>query len=192
MANKIRFVLLIALISVVLLPMSPVTAQGGSYQVGANLYISTANNTGVGSNVTINAVKTIRSDRRSAIFTLTLGCYGSYPTPRRHQIGPVTLEVPIDADNLSVSRDLGWAGLDADVTAVDVEQVSQTSTTVPVGIHISWLATADVVEGDGQFQREASFAGAITSTYCNFPSINTFYRSRGRGYIFSLQAPKKR
>jgi len=51
-------------------------------------------------------------------------------------IGPVTVNVPGDPDELSVSRDLGWAGLDASVALVD-ETVGHT---VPVDIHLSLFA----------------------------------------------------
>jgi hypothetical protein len=73
------------------------------------------------------------------------------------EIGPVVVDVPIDPDYLSVSRDLGWAGLDASVTLFDAAK----NRTVPVDVHLSLFAVSGTTMQDGRFVRTALAASDL-------------------------------
>jgi hypothetical protein len=75
-------------------------------------------------------------------------------------IGPVDVDVPVDPDYLSVSRDLGWAGLDASVSLHD----AATDRDVPVDIHLSLFAVTGTTEDAGVFARGARAASDLPGT----------------------------
>jgi hypothetical protein len=72
-------------------------------------------------------------------------------------IGPVDVDVPVDPDYLSVSSDLGWAGLDATVSLHD----AATNADVPVDIHLSLFAVAGTTQAGGASSREARAASDL-------------------------------
>jgi hypothetical protein len=75
-------------------------------------------------------------------------------------IGPVDVDVPVDPDYLSVSRDLGWAGLDASVSLHD----AATNSNVPVDIHLSLFAVSGTTEQAGVFARAGLAASDLPGT----------------------------
>jgi hypothetical protein len=73
------------------------------------------------------------------------------------EIGPVVVNVPVDPDYLSVSRDLGWAGLDATVTLFDAAK----NRDVTVDVHLSLFAVSGVTRQDGRYVRTARAAADL-------------------------------
>ncbi|MBX3080549.1 MAG: hypothetical protein KF716_02875 [Anaerolineae bacterium] len=98
-------------------------------------------------------------------------------------IGPVTVPVPIDVDYLSVSRDLGWAGLDGSVVVFDAAN----NENVTVDVHLQWVANAGVVQQGSLYKRAATITGTLTLRGFNWLSPCGL-----SGYIYSTREPKPR
>lgn len=184
-----RIVLLVALLFTVLMFAPPAAAQEVTWTDGAYLNIgpSACGLQGGGFNLaTLNASK--RVDRVNRTRVSTLDVYLSNGITPAHliytQIGPVTVGVPGDPDTLSVSRDLGWAGLDTSVPAFD----AATQTTVMVDIHLSWLANGSVVQEGDLYKRPATVTGTVVANQHNF----TMPACGKTAYIFSTREPKPR
>jgi len=111
-----------------------------------------------------------------------------------HYIGagttPVVIDqwvaLPGDADELEVSRDLGWGALNGTVQALD----QTTNTTVAVEIHVDQFANAGANSAGSWYTRNATLQGSVT--------INGFVIDLGRplnpfnseqGYNFSDKKP---
>ena len=109
----------------------------------------------------INATKTFDADGRvvSSTFEVFVQTGNRATGTIAAQIGPVVVDVPIDPDYLSVSEDLGWAGLDA---TIDLPE-SVSGTDEPAEIHLSLFAISGVTEAAGRSTRTATTAAGYFS-----------------------------
>ena len=103
-----------------------------------------------------------------------------------------TFSVPLDADYLEVTDDLGWGGLDAEVV-VPVQVLTCTDTvggncttsmsTTPVTIHLYGFADQEVVHSSRlMFERRAVFTGTVTIGSRTFPYNGVWGRNYADQY----------
>jgi hypothetical protein len=157
--------ILTCLVVTVLIPAGrAVAGTSGGWTEGFTLSIDPAINCGLQGGgfrfADVTATKTFDGDGSvtASTFDVFLQTGGHVPTTTiTSQIGPVLVDVPIDPDFLSVSTDLGWAGLDASVVLHD----SISDADVPVEIHLSLFAVTGVTQQGGQFQRDARAASDV-------------------------------
>jgi hypothetical protein len=145
-------------LSVLSLPVAAGAAGSGGWQQGFVLKTDRATACGLqggGFRITeITATKSfdargrLQSSRFEILATSGVTPAGTVST----DIGPVTVDVPVDPDYLSVSRDLGWAGLDAHVSLPD----AAVGHPVPVDVHLSLFASGAATRVGERFQRPAS------------------------------------
>lgn len=185
----VRRLILIAALLISALAVSAVnvaSAQESAWQEGATLVTGTCGIQGGGYRiVNINALKSV--DRSVPSRTSNFQIYvTSGVTPANTVntlIGPVTVAVPIDPDYLSVSRDLGWAGLDATVSLYD----SAVQANVTVAVHLQWTANSGVTQEGNLYKRNATITGTVTLKDRDY--LLACVKS---GYIFSTREPKPR
>jgi hypothetical protein len=154
-------------LTVLALPVSAGAASSGGWQEGFVLKPDRATACGLqGGGFRITEITATKSfDSRGRVqssrfeFRATSGITPAGTVSA--DIGPVTVDVPGDPDYLSVSRDLGWAGLDASVSLMD----KAVGHAVPVEIHLSLFAIGGVTRTGDRFQRPAS-----TPTFPTGPS----------------------
>jgi hypothetical protein len=184
-----RIILVVALLFTVLTMAPPAYAQEATWTEGAYLNIGpgACGIQGGGFNLaTLTASKFVDRVNRTRVSDVNLYLTNGI-TPANlvyTLIGPVTVGVPGDPDNLSVSRDLGWAGLDTSVSVFDFA----TNTTVMVDIHLSWLANGSVVQEGNLYKRPATVTGTVVANQHNF----TMPACGKTAYIFSTREPKPR
>jgi hypothetical protein len=148
------------------LPSVPAVAQSTSYQEGAILSASQGF-TIANQQAYLKATKTITESggriTHVSVLELSIVCPYSQGGPRM-LVRTSTIPVPGDPDNLEVSRDLGWAGLDTTVSVFD--EISGTNVTIE--IHAYWWATEGVAESGGLFTRRVRLEGSIVTPKCTF------------------------
>lgn len=182
-----RFVLVAVLLVTTLCLTPSVMAQEPIYREGAflNIEFGACGIQGGGYNIVmLNANKIVDRANRTKVSSLDLYLTkGIKPANLVYVlIGPDTVTVPGDADNLSVSRDLGWAGLDTSVQVYD----AATQTTVTADLHVAWFAKSGVINDGGFYKRLATVSGTITVGSYNF-LLPACVKD---GYIFSTREPK--
>jgi hypothetical protein len=187
MNNRLSFLFLILSLAMWLtLPGVPIAAQSRSYQEGAFLIAASGHTIGR-VEASIKATKTITygAGRTSHVSALEIAIHCNHGDAVL-SVGPVTVQVPGDPDNLEVSRDLGWAGLDTAVSVFD--QVSQSNVTIE--IHAYWWANTGVTESSGLFSRQARLEGTIVTPRCTFDLSRPNGPANGRsGHTFSTRNP---
>jgi hypothetical protein len=150
-----------ALMGLVIVPGVPAAASPAAprgWSEGFHLAIDPSINCGIQGGgfkiAAIDATKTFDGwgHLQSSRFELFLEAGGHVPTFTISAfVGPQVFDVPIDPDYLSVSSDLGWAGLDASVVGHDAVSAAD----VPRDIHLSVFAVTGSQHVDGVFERTA-------------------------------------
>ncbi|MBX3084470.1 MAG: hypothetical protein KF716_22725 [Anaerolineae bacterium] len=188
MFKRLLILILIACLSL-LLTSTPTIAQGDpSRQMGA--YLSTSYWDGCTLHcrpyvfLLLNGTKTInitpQGRTKTSVFDIDsyLGLNGG------PYIRATGVQVGEDADQLAVSQDLGWAGLDFVGSLVGTDRLSY-----QVVLHVSWWATGSTIFENGLYKRAARVEG-----YFQYGDIVRQIPFTGvkaaDAYIFSTQAPR--
>lgn len=169
MKHLFRSLLLWSAVLLLILPGSLLAQGGESYTEGIDVVRLEGHNLAA-TRVEIHATKHVDGQSAQSEVHLVAN-FGGDPLWKIRYSVDSTFSVPLDPDWLEVSGDLGWAGLDAEVsvpvqvtTYVDLVGGSFTTSTImtPVRIHISGLANQGVTQNGGEFRRNAIFTGTVT------------------------------
>jgi hypothetical protein len=190
MNKRLPFLCLIVCLAMWLtLPAAPTAAQATSYQEGASLR-SHQGHTIAFAQVSLDATKTITHSggRTSHVSMLQISMSCNHGDTVL-SIAPITIPIPGDPDNLEVSRDLGWAGLDTEVSVYDEISASN----VTIAIHAYWWANTGVSGSGSLFTRRTRLEGSIVTPKCTFDLSrpNTVINSTF-GHTFSTREPHPR
>jgi hypothetical protein len=174
-------------------PIQASAIQESTRQEGAVFHVSLV---GV-AQLDINPVKTISRTQqgtvKSASFDLNARLFPGPINLPRLVVDRITVPVPGDPDNVEVSRDLGWGGLDTIVTVFD----AVTQKNVPVELHVYWWATSRVYPKGGRFVRDARIEGTLKYpgytwdlAYISDLAIQTHLPGGFVAYIWSSNDPR--
>jgi hypothetical protein len=188
-----RRFLLLGILLVLALGASVVSAET-AYEEGIHVTFVESHHNSV--NAEIHAVKHV--DGRWRQTEIYFRYDYAYVDGSRHIEGTVVLSG--DPDNLEVSRDLGWGGLDGTVWMQqrrrDCDYSSSVYTCspeivewVPVTFHISQVANAPYTETGDYFTRTATVRGTVTVGNRYPHRLEIGYGLFSRGYNFSDQYP---
>lgn len=170
MKSLLRIGFFVVALVVLALPVSALPALQHGHFEGIEVIRTEGHNVAF-TRVEIYASKHISTYGNSSSVRLVAEFGGNPAWQVRYSID-TTFSVPLDADYLEVSDDLGWGGLDAEVV-VPVQVLTCTDTvggncttsmsTVPVTIHLYGLADQPVVHSSRLvFERRATFTGTVT------------------------------
>jgi hypothetical protein len=166
-----------------LLTSSVAAAQPAEWQEGVAFHYFYHHNI-VQNSIVINAVKTTTpSGAEISALTIRFHCEPAQINTVFHDVPEVTIPLPGDPDNVEVSRDLGWGGLDTVLQVWD----NETASIIPIEIHLSWEAIAPVTVVGGEYLRQSTVVGRIISPLCTFDFARQPYPT---SYVFSTLRPR--
>jgi hypothetical protein len=188
-----QLIMIVALLCAGFAPASPALAQD-MWQDGAAFLYDTKASGGCGLQgggyiaINMKATKTIDRQNRTRSAEIELFIKTGNPGGVTTLIGPTVVQVPIDVDYLSVSRDLGWAGVDASVPLYD----AATQATIMVDIHFQWFANAGVTQDGAGYKRGAYPSGTLGLKGGGY-NFSQHTNPCGRtAFIFSSREPRPR
>lgn len=143
----------LVLLLVIVLAALPISAAFAEESVSVEgIYVSLNRGFTIGNvQIQLNAVKTVDGDNRESEVHFMYQSFG-YSVD-------ATFIVPIDADYLEVSDDLGWGGLDTLVWVTRTNNLTGEQDEVPLEIHLDLYATQRISSSP---TRSADVRGTIT------------------------------
>jgi hypothetical protein len=181
MKHLLRLSIFAALLMVLVLPLTAAAAPV-AYREGIDVYLARGY-TIAHINLDLRATKLVDGGYRNTEIDIEFNDY--FWTIDQ------TVVLPGDPDNLDVSRDLGWGGLDGVVWVWRQNRETGVRERIPVEFHLDLYATAsNSTYGGGYFNRRADVQGTVkigTRTIeFNMPPGSANYEV---GYNFSDQWP---
>lgn len=196
--SVIRF-LVVSLCVLMIFPTLTVSSAGKAFVEGFHIDVAETHHNSL--RITVDAIK--RVDGRSRRSEVHITYHYAYVDGSRDFDANVVLDG--DPDNLEVSRDLGWGGLD---TVIQVQQRRvdcvfnpdrvcgpEIVEVVPVEFHIAVVANEPTYQDGNLFKRNATLnpaAGGVSGTISVPGRVHSLALGQGlfsSGYNFSDQFP---